>query len=293
MSINRPGIVLASAAIALIAACAGPRPHPVDSSGDVRLVERWTTTPTPVDNIDSVATWHAGDGVAWLFASAKDVDDIVVFDANSGANLQRIGGSGTVPGRFERPNGIAVIDDLLFVVERDNHRVQVLSLPELKSVAVFGATELKVPYGLWIEPKGSGAYDVYVTDSYQLADGTPPPLEQLSERVKHYRVVQQGGKIETRFLASFGDTSASGALRWVESIYGDPAHGALADRGGIPGKRQHPARLRYGGQVPGHRSGPQPFRRPGRGHCAVELPGRQRLLVGDRPARRRQPLSGV
>ena len=227
MSINRPGSVLAVLTVALIAACAGPRPQTVDSSGDVRLVERWTTTPTPVDNIDSVTTWHSPDGKAWLFASAKDVDDIVVFDADSGANLQRIGGSGTGPGQFERPNGIAVIDDLLFVVERDNHRVQVFSLPQLKPIAVFGATELKVPYGLWIEPKGSGAYDVYVTDSYQLVDGTPPPLEQLSERVKHYRLVQQGGQIEATHVASFGDIGASGALRWVESIYGDPANGRL------------------------------------------------------------------
>ena len=36
-------------AAALIAACAGSRPQAVDTSGDVRLVERWTTTPTPVE----------------------------------------------------------------------------------------------------------------------------------------------------------------------------------------------------------------------------------------------------
>ena len=65
MSINRPGSVLAVLTVALIAACAGPRPQVVDSSGDVRLVERWTTTPTPVDNIDSVTTWHSDDGKAW------------------------------------------------------------------------------------------------------------------------------------------------------------------------------------------------------------------------------------
>ena len=174
-----------------------------------------------------MTTWNARDGKVWLFASAKDVDNLVVFDADTGANLRRVGGPGSGLGQFERPNGIAVIDDLLFVVERDNHRVQVLALPELKSLAVFGAAELKVPYGLWIEPKGEGAYDVYVTDSYQLADGTPPPLEQLSERVKHYHVARAGERIDARYVASFGDTSASGALRWVESIYGDPPHGRL------------------------------------------------------------------
>ena len=227
MSISRSSVALACAAVALLSACAGPRPQPLDTSGDARLVERWTTTPAPVDNIDSVTTWHARDGKVWLFASAKDVDNLVVFDADTGANLRRVGGPGSGLGQFERPNGIAVIDDLLFVVERDNHRVQVLALPELKSLAVFGAAELKVPYGLWIEPKGEGAYDVYVTDSYQLADGTPPPLEQLSERVKHFHVARSGERIDATHVASFGDTSASGALRWVESIYGDPPHGRL------------------------------------------------------------------
>lgn len=227
MSNSRPKIALACTIAALITACAGAPVQVADNSGDARLVERWTTTPAPVDNIDSVTTWHAADGKVWLFASAKDVDNLAVFDADTGANLQRVGGPGTALGQFERPNGIAVIDDLLFVVERDNHRVQVLSLPGLKSLAVFGAAELKVPYGLWIEPKGEGAYDIYVTDSYQLADGTPPPLEQLSERVKHYHVVHRGERIDATHISSFGDTGASGALRWVESIYGDPAHGRL------------------------------------------------------------------
>lgn len=212
---------------ALLGACAAPQPRAIDTSGDAQLVERYTTTPSPVDNIDSVTTWHARDGHTWLFASAKDVDSIVVFDADTGSNLRRIGGPGSALGQFERPNGIAVIDDLLFVVERDNHRVQVLGLPELKSLALFGASELRVPYGLWIERNGTGDYEVYVTDSYQLADGQPPPLAQLAERVKHYHVTANADQIVAKHVASFGDTTATGALRWVESIFGDPPHGRL------------------------------------------------------------------
>lgn len=211
----------------LLAACSTSNKAPVDSSSGVRLVERYTTMPAPVDNIDSVVSWSSSDGQTWLFASAKDADNLVVFDADSGANLRRIGSSGTAPGQFERPNGIAVIDDLLFVVERDNHRVQLLSLPEFEPLLIFGAAELRVPYGLWIERTSPTQLDVYVTDSYQLADGTPPPLEQLSERVKHYRLTQGDDGFEAVHVGSFGDTSASGALRWVESIYGDPRHGRL------------------------------------------------------------------
>ena len=211
----------------LLAACAAPGPQRADTSAGLRLVERYTTTPSPADNIDSVATWRAPDGGHWLFASAKDVDNLVVFDADTGQNLRRVGGPGTAPGQFERPNGIAVIDDLLLVVERDNHRVQVLSLPDFRPLAIFGASELRVPYGLWIDRKGEGEFDVYVTDSYQKADGRPPPLEQLSERVKLYRMRRAGAAVTVDYTRSFGDTSASGALRWVESIYGDPPHGRL------------------------------------------------------------------
>lgn len=217
----------AALAAAILASCASTPDARVDNSAGVRLVERYTTTPTPVDNIDSVATWSAPDGRHWLFASAKDVDNLAVFDADTGKHLRRVGGPGSAPGQFERPNGIAVIDDLLFVVERDGHRVQVLSLPDFRTLAIFGDRELRVPYGLWIDRVVGGGYLVYVTDSYQLPDGSPPPLEQLAERVKRYSVQRDGDRLTVTPAGSFGDTSSSGALRWVESIHGDPVNGRL------------------------------------------------------------------
>ncbi len=219
--------------ILLLSACASTQPKVQSPSAEAPvkaialLSERYTTTPSPVDNIDSVVVWRGPAGQNWLIASAKDVHNLAVFDADSGANLQRVGAPGTGLGEFGRPNGLAAIDDLLFVVERNNHRVQVLALPDFQPLAVFGSDELKVPYGLWIERTGAGQYDVYVTDSYQLADGLPPPLEQLSERVKRFRLLRDAAGARSIFLGSFGDTSASGALRWVESIYGDPSHGRL------------------------------------------------------------------
>lgn len=219
-------VCVALAALMLTACATAPAPRE-DRSAGVRLVERYTTTPTPVDNIDSVATWRGADGRHWLFASAKDVDNLVVFDAETGAHLRRVGETGSGPGQFERPNGIAVIDDLLFVVERDSHRVQVLSLPDFRPLLIFGEQELRVPYGLWIDRIAGGGYNVYVTDSYQLPDGSLPPLEQLSERVKRYTVKQAGDQLDAYFAGSFGDTGGHGALRWVESIHGDPANGRL------------------------------------------------------------------
>ncbi|GMU44231.1 MAG: phytase [Xanthomonadales bacterium] len=220
--------LLVHLAAGLLAACTTTQP-PVSAEhgADAHLAERWTTVPAPADNIDSVATWRAPDGRVWLFASAKDVDNLAVFDGDTGANLRRVGSSGTARGQFRRPNGIAVVDDMLLVVERDNHRVQVLSLPELESLAIFGAEQLRVPYGLWIERESEHAHAVYVTDSYQRPDGSPPPLEQLSARVKKYRLLRTAGGLSVSYLGSFGDTSVGGALRWVESIWGDPPHGRL------------------------------------------------------------------
>jgi 3-phytase len=236
MATNRSAFRLAMLAAvgACLCACASVPPAavtaaPTELKSTVLLTERYTTSPAPLDNIDSVVVWRGGAGAGenWLIASAKDAHNLVVFDADSGANLRRVGAPGTGLGEFGRPNGLAVIDDLLFVVERNSHRVQVLALPEFKPLAVFGTEELRVPYGLWIEHTGDAQYDVYVTDSYQLANGQPPPLEQLSERVKRFRINRHADTVSSSFLGSFGDISASGALRWVESIYGDPTHGRL------------------------------------------------------------------
>ena len=42
--------------------------------------ETFLTPARPEDEIDSVATWRGAKGQHWLFASAKDVDNLAVFD---------------------------------------------------------------------------------------------------------------------------------------------------------------------------------------------------------------------
>jgi len=204
-------------------AFAPPEKQGKADSGPVRVIERYTTTPSPTDNIDSVATWRAPDGNTLLIATAKDVDNLAVFDADSGVHLKRIGKSGTALGEFKRPNGVVVIDDLLLVVERDNHRVQVFELPEFKPIGVLGENELKLPYGVWVRRQGA-RYEAYVTDSYQQPDGEPPPIAQLGQRVHLFTLAHEDGRAKAAHVRAIGDTSPSGALRWVESIYGDPAH---------------------------------------------------------------------
>jgi len=233
-------------ALALLTACqpaaapepAAPAPGVAPTGTDAStardvatVAEAFLTPMTPDDNIDSPASWTTPEGQVWLIATAKATDKLVVYDGQTGAKLRDVGSLGTAPGQFDRPNGIAVVDDLVLIVERDSHRVQVLQLPDFSPLGVFGADDLRKPYGLWVNKQGNG-YDVYVTDSYDAGEDAQgndvlPPLAELDKRVRRYALTVQGGKAQAALTASIGDTTEAGALRVVESIWGDPANDRL------------------------------------------------------------------
>lgn len=191
------------------------------------IAESWQTPRDTLDNIDSPAVWHGGEGRHWLLATAKETDVVVVSDASTGAVLQRFGGEGTDPGQMDRPNGVAVVDDLLFLVERDNARVQVFSLPDLAPLGIYGAGELVYPYGIAIAPAGPGLWDTWITDNYELEEDVVPPDSLLGERVRHYRVRVENGGVSATLAGTFGETAGPGVLRVVESIAVDPVHDRL------------------------------------------------------------------
>ncbi len=222
--------LLVSAASMLPQAAAKP-----PRSSPVVVAETFVSAESPTrDELDSLATWRHPDGTAWLIATAKSSHRLVVFDADTGVRLREFGEKGSEPGQFKRPNGIAVHGDRLFVVERDNRRVQVLSLPDFRPLGSFGETELRAPYGLWLNPaqNGGGAdtMEVYVTDSFMLGErfDVIPPLEQLDQRVRRYRLrFDAEGGFAAESQGHFGDTGEADALRIVESIAGDAAHDRL------------------------------------------------------------------
>ena len=225
-------IALAGPLIAVLAGCrsaekpataAAATPPPL-----ARLQEAWQTERDTLDNIDSPAVWHGPDGQHWLLSTAKTTDVLVVNDAATGKELRRVGGSGTALGKLERPNGILVVDDLAMVVERDNHRVQVFRLPGLTPVGMFGASLLKKPYGIAAYPAAErGSYVVYVTDNYELADGSVPPDSMLGQRVRQFRVAVGARTLEAEPMAAFGETSGPGVLKVVESIAVDVPNNRL------------------------------------------------------------------
>src|SRR3546814_20249900 len=127
---------------------------------------------TPDDNIDSPAAWAAPDGRVLVIATAKATDRLVVYDGATGETLRHVGRSGAGEGEFDRPNGVAGVDALLFVVERDNRRVQVLRLPGFSHVASCGNAEFEKTYGIWVQRTGNG-HEVSVTDANKTAKDAP------------------------------------------------------------------------------------------------------------------------
>lgn len=222
-------VLLASA---LLSACVStprapePRRHAALPPDTRSVPERFVSESTPQDELDSLATWPAADGSTWLIASAKSTHRLAVYDADSGRRLREFGENGQALGQFKRPNGVAVFADYLFVAERDNHRVQVLRLPELTPLGSFGEAQLRSPYGLWINETAPGELDAYVTDNFM--NGAKfdqvPPLAELGQRVRRYRLrFDADDRVASEYLGAFGDISDTAALRIVESIAGDAA----------------------------------------------------------------------
>lgn len=234
----RPHLIWGSVCLALLTACTTTAPlrtstHEVPKATtavDAVIAEAWVSSENAADELDSLAVWPTEDGHTWLIATAKSSHKLVVFDAETGERLRSVGSEGQGPLQFKRPNGIVVFGDLLFVAERDNHRVQVLQLPGFTSLGMIGQDVLQVPYGLWVHETGPDELELFVTDSF-MADfrtGELPPMAALDQRVKRFQVqLDAQGKLDAQYLGAFGDTTQAGALRMVESIAGDPVHDRL------------------------------------------------------------------
>lgn len=180
------------------------------------------------DNVDSPAIWHGQQGENWLLATAKEGHSILVYDATDGSYIKRYGQQGTAPGEFDRPNGIAVIDHLMLVVERDNARIQVIQLPEMEFIGFMSHEDLRYPYGLSVHRTTDGDFDLYISDNYNPALEGYPLEEQLDERIHHYRFsLNEQGEIAYEAIRLFGDITGNGILHKVESLYADPVYNRL------------------------------------------------------------------
>jgi 3-phytase len=220
--VNRCRFWILSGAISLVTGCAGADLRHASSI----VTEAWMGEETPGE-IDSVAAWRGRDGKNLLLATAKVGHVVRVYDGDSGRFQRNIGRPGSGVGEFGRPNGIFIADDRAFVVERDNHRIQIIDMNDFSIIGTFGADVLRTPYGLWVWAQAPDSYRVYVTDSYYTPNAEVPPDAELGQRVKIFEVDITGDASNARHLASFGATAGPGVLKTVESIHGDPVHGRL------------------------------------------------------------------
>ena len=203
---------------------------PNDRADAVTVAEAWLSPFDEADNVDSVAFWQGeteGTTASWIVATGKESHGLLVYDADTGALVRRVGGEGDGPGQFRRPNGIMIAGDLALVVERDNHRVQVLLLPAFEPRGMVGVDVLRRPYGATVFEDEPGVLELYVTDNYETLDGEIPPPAELGERVKHFRVFAEAEGVSSELVRSFGDTEGLGVLTKVETLLVDDASGRL------------------------------------------------------------------
>ncbi len=190
------------------------------------IPEAFTTLRDESDNVDSPALWHGENGQNWLLATAKEGNVIIVYDAASGEKITRFGKTGNGPGELNRPNGIAVIDNYAVIVERDNRRIQVFSLPDFTPLGTFGDSVLRLPYGITMD-RFEGEYHLYVTDNYETPEEETPPADSLGLRVHHFVFTLENNQVAAKHINAFGDTSGEGVLYKVESILIDKAYNRL------------------------------------------------------------------
>ncbi len=221
---NYKKLLLISLGIFMLSACS----EDFSNLKRVMVNEKYQTAWNQNDNIDSPAIWHGPNGEHWLLATAKGTHRVYVYNALNGAPFDTLDSDDSIPGGLNYPNGIWVLENTLFVVERDNHRVSVFSLPNLEYLLSIGEKELIRPYGMSIwKDQTSGTYTLYVTDNYLNPDESVPEASKLNRRVKTWRFENAQDPKNIQFVKAFGETTEPGMLKEVESIFPDPIHNQL------------------------------------------------------------------
>lgn len=198
----------------------------VSKKEDAALVrlEPLFITESFVGDIDSPVFWDAVGRDPQVLITAKRGNDVLFVDAQSGQLASRRGMAGSESGQLQRPNGIAVTGDVAWIVERDNRRVQLFSLPDMESLGAFGQEVFRKPYGISVigSDVEAGAYRVYVTDDY----GPTERAVGSEGKVKIFDV-KLGKSVTVDSIAAFGHDDADPPLGKVESIMADPKYGRL------------------------------------------------------------------
>lgn len=189
------------------------------ASDVVMVEERWISEADTLWDLDTPALWTDGSrGI--VLVTGKGSHDLRLFDGADGSTLGVFGAPGPELGSFDRPNAVVVVDDFALVVERDNRRIQVLSMPSGEPLGAFGGDVLEYPYGIAVSGPAEDL-TLWVTDDYEGPGETVP--DDLTRRLHRFEVRLTADDLpEVVHHVAFGDSTGPGRLEVVESIQVDP-----------------------------------------------------------------------
>lgn len=186
------------------------------------LDQLWVSSGAEYDNSESLAACMHREGEVLVYVTDKGSHRVDAYDAETGKLYKRYGREGNEAGQFRRPNGIIALEmpiegpdegstgraNAIFVVERDNRRVQAFWADGFRPAGMFGMGELVNPYGCAVSYQHGNVY-LYVTDAGK---------EVSNELVKVYRLTCEKDRIDGRLERTFGEGSGMGYVRVAESI---------------------------------------------------------------------------
>ena len=181
------------------------------------LSEEFHTYKTPQSNIDSIAFWKSKDEyMSHIYVTGKEDGAVHIYNAKNGDFIGFVKKNGSGLDEFQRPNGILALEDILYVVERDAHKISVFSLPELTFKGSIGFNELQYPYGITgFVDSIDKSHKIYVTDNPNA--GLPK-----ANRIKHWKI-NYNENVRIEYLGQFGNQMFSK----VETIACDKEYNRL------------------------------------------------------------------
>ena len=180
---------------------------------DYSALERaFTEQITTRGTVPAYAFYHGADNSHWAVAADGGSDALIVYDAVKGTELRRVGKPGTEKGELSDPVAIYIEDDLLFVLERGNDRIQVFELPNFTSFGFIGEDRLDKPEAMaafHIEP---GAFYIYVAETQLLPDGGKIGY------IRRFSVSRAVNTIHSAYQFTFGFSPGVGYLGPITSL---------------------------------------------------------------------------
>jgi len=100
-------------------------------------------------NLNNITWWfNKKTKEYWIFLSSQETDKIFILNGLTGEYIKALGGTGDKVGQLNSPIDLVVFDDYLYILEQDNNRVQIFSLPDVIFIGFIGEIQLKSPRSL-------------------------------------------------------------------------------------------------------------------------------------------------